>query len=233
MNELILIVDDEPKIAKLAKDYLENSGFKVLVCGNGLDALSIFRQQKPDLMVLDLMLPGMDGLDVCRTIRREAAIPIIMLTARSEEIDRLIGLELGADDYIVKPFSPKELVARVRAVMRRINGDVKLSDVLRIGELEIDLKGYRVLKNNQPVMLTRHQFDILAEMAGNAGQVFTREQLVSRLHGYSFTGIDRSIDAHVKNLRQRLEDDPANPRYILTVYGVGYKFNEGLKHDQI
>jgi two-component system alkaline phosphatase synthesis response regulator PhoP len=228
MNELILVVDDEVKIVRLARDYLETNGFQVRSTGNGNDALAIFRRERPDLIVLDLMLPGMDGLDVCRTIRRESDIPIIMLTARVEEVDRLIGLELGADDYIVKPFSPRELVARVRAVLRRVQGKVIKDGLIRVGDLEIDEKGYRVLRAGEPVELTHLQFKILVILAKHPGQAFSRSQFINRLYGHEFEGYDRSIDAHIKNLRQRLERDPANPIYISTVYGVGYKFNEGV-----
>ena len=227
MNELILVVDDERKIVRLARDYLETNGFQVRSTGDGNTALTIFHQEKPDLIVLDLMLPGLDGLDVCRTIRRKSDVPIIMLTARVEEADRLIGLELGADDYIVKPFSPRELVARVRAVLRRVQGNVARDGLIRIGDLEIDVKGHRVFRAGVPVSLTHLQFRILVTLAEHPGQAFTREQLVSRLHGHDFEGYDRSIDAHIKNLRKRLEDDPAAPVYIQTVYGVGYKLNEG------
>ena len=229
MNELILVVDDEKKIIRLARDYLENNGFQVRSTGDGTTALAIFRQEQPDLIVLDLMLPGMDGLDVCRTIRRKSDIPIIMLTARVEETDRLIGLELGADDYIVKPFSPRELVARVRAVLRRVQGKVTRDGMIRIGDLEIDVKGHRVSRSGVSVDLTNLQFKILTMMAEHPGQTFSRAQIITRLHGHAFEGYDRSIDAHIKNLRQRLERDPANPIYILTVYGVGYKLNEGIR----
>lgn len=226
MNELILIVDDEPKIVRLAKDYLERSGFRTLPAGDGITALAAARQEKPDLVVLDLNLPGMDGLDVCRALRRESSVPVIMLTARAEETDRLIGLELGADDYIVKPFSPRELVARVRAVLRRTQGEVQTTGVVRVGELEIDLNGNRVTLRGESLRVTRIEFNLLAILAQHPGQTFSRAQLIDRLHGPSDGGYDRSIDAHVKNLRRKIEDDPANPRYILTVYGVGYQFTE-------
>lgn len=228
MNELILVVDDERKIVRLARDYLQTNGFQVRSTGDGKDALAIFRHEQPDLIVLDLMLPGMDGLDVCRTIRRESDVPIIMLTARVEEADRLIGLELGADDYIVKPFSPRELVARVRAVLRRVQGNVIKDGLIRIADLEIDLKGHCVRREGESLELTHLQFKLLVAMAENPGQAFTRAQLLNRLHGHTYDGYDRSIDAHIKNLRQRLEHDPAHPTYIQTVYGVGYKFNDRI-----
>jgi len=226
MNELILVVDDEPKIVRLAKDYLEQSGFRVLPASDGPTALAAARQEKPDLIVLDLNLPGMDGLDVCRALRRESSVPIIMLTARVEETDRLIGLELGADDYIVKPFSPRELVARVRAVLRRTQGEVQTPGLIHSGELEIDLNGHRALLRGEAIRLTRIEFQLLAVLAQHPGQTFSRAQLIDRLHGVAEGGFDRSIDAHIKNLRRKIEDDPTDPRYVLTVYGIGYQFTD-------
>ena len=224
MNELILVVDDEAKIVKLARDYLEQSGFQVIAAEDGTTALAAARGERPDLIVLDLNLPGMDGLDVCRAIRRESSTPIIMLTARVEEMDRLIGLELGADDYITKPFSPRELVARVRAVLRRVQGDVQPNSIMRVGELEIDEAGRQVVRSGDVVDLTRIEFNLLTILARHPNQALSRAQLIDRLHGVSHAGYDRSIDAHVKNLRRKLEADPSAPRYIVTVYGIGYKF---------
>jgi two-component system alkaline phosphatase synthesis response regulator PhoP len=226
MNEVILVVDDEPKIVKQAQDYLERSGFRVITAGDGKTALAQARHERPDLVVLDLNLPGMDGLDVCRALRRESDVPIIMLTARVDETDRLIGLELGADDYITKPFSPRELVARVRAVLRRVHGGVHTPGLIRAGDLEIDLQGHRVTCTGEPLDLTRSEFNLLALLAQHPGQTFTRAQLIERLHGVAYDGYDRSVDAHVKNLRRKLEPDPSEPRYVLTVYGVGYKFSD-------
>jgi two-component system alkaline phosphatase synthesis response regulator PhoP len=226
MNQLILVVDDEPKISKLAKDYLEKSGFGVVTAVDGQSALTTFRHEKPDLVVLDLNLPGMDGLDVCRTLRREADVPIIMLTARVEEMDRLIGLELGADDYITKPFSPRELVARVRAVLRRAGGGIHQPGLIRAGALEIDLQGHKVSRDDETIELSRTEFNLLATLAQHPGQTFTRAQLLSRLHGVTYDGYDRSVDAHIKNLRRKLEMDAAEPKYVLTVYGIGYKFTD-------
>lgn len=223
MNELILVVDDEAKIVKLARDYLERNGFRVDSAGDGTTALAAARRDRPDLIVLDLNLPGMDGLDVCRALRRESNVPIIMLTARVEEMDRLIGLELGADDYISKPFSPRELVARVRAVLRRVQSSDAPDLVLRAGDLEIDEAGRQVTRAGAAVELTRIEFNLLAILARHPGQVLSREQLMDRLYGVSHDGYDRSIDAHVKNLRRKLEPDPSEPRYIVTVYGIGYK----------
>ncbi len=233
MNESILVVDDEPKIVKLAQDYLERAGYRVFPAGDGEAALALARHEKPDLVVLDLNLPAapgshtpMDGLDVCRALRRDSDVPIIMLTARVDETDRLIGLELGADDYITKPFSPRELVARVRAVLRRTRGGVRQPGVIRAGDLEIDLNGRRVSRAGEPVQLTRTEFNLLAMLAQNPGQAFTREQLLDRLHGIAYDGFDRSVDSHIKNLRRKLEANPLEPEYVLTVYGVGYKFGE-------
>ena len=226
MNEMILVVDDEPKIVKQARDYLEKGGFQVIVAGDGTTALAMARHERPDLIVLDLNLPGMDGLDVCRALRRDSDVPIIMLTARVEETDRLIGLELGADDYIVKPFSPRELVARVRAVMRRVRGGVHQPGLVRAGDLEIDLHGHRVARAGESIRLTRSEFNLLTVLAQHPGQTFTRAQLLDRLHGVAYDGFDRSIDAHIKNLRRKLEVAPAEPRYVLTVYGIGYRFTD-------
>jgi DNA-binding response OmpR family regulator len=224
MPQLILVVEDEPKITRLAQDYLEQAGFRTLAAGDGDAGLAIARSEKPDLVVLDLNLPGTDGLDVARELRRAGRTPIIMLTARAEEADRLIGLELGADDYITKPFSPRELVLRVKAVLRRAGGEDYQPQVIRAADLEIDLAGHRVARGGEAVSLSRMEFNLLTALARQPGQTFTRDQLLDHLHGYSGAGYDRSIDAHVKNLRRKLEPDPGNPVYILTVYGIGYQF---------
>ncbi len=226
MNELILVVDDEQRIVRQVRDYLEHGGFRVVEANDGKIALALARQAKPDVIILDLNLPGMDGLDLCRTLRRESDAPIIMLTARVEETDRLIGLELGADDYITKPFSPRELVARVRVILRRVNREGVQSGVLRAADLEIDLNGRRVLRRGEAIQLSRTEFGLLAVLAQHPGQVFSRAQLVDQLHHVAFQGFDRSIDAHIKNLRRKLEPEPVTPRYVLTVFGVGYKFAE-------
>ena len=228
MNEMILIVDDEPKIVRQARDYLEKSGYRVLAAADGPKALDTARRERPDLVVLDLNLPAMDGLDVCRALRRESDVPIIMLTARVEETDRLIGLELGADDYITKPFSPRELVARVRAVLRRVQGGMVRGQpgLIRVRDLEIDLVGHRVIRAGEAIHLTRTEFNLLSVLAQHPGQTFTRAQLLDRLHGVLYDGYDRSVDAHVKNLRRKLEADPVEPCYVLTVYGIGYKFTD-------
>jgi two-component system alkaline phosphatase synthesis response regulator PhoP len=226
MNETILIIEDEPKVSTLARDYLEQAGFRVLLASDGTTGLVITRREHPELIVLDLMLPGMDGLDVCRVLRRESDVPIIMLTARSEETDRLIGLELGADDYITKPFSPRELVARVRALLRRVKGTVYQPGVIRAGDLVIDIDAHRLTHAGENIHLTRFEFNLLQVLAQHPGQIFSRAQLLEKLHGVTFDGYDRSVDAHIKNLRRKIEADPAEPRYILTVYGIGYKFND-------
>lgn len=219
-------MEDEPKILKLARDYLVRGGYRVIEAQDGNVALEVARRERPDLVVLDLNLPGRDGLDVCRELRRESNVPIIMLTARVEETDRLIGLELGADDYISKPFSPRELVARTRAVLRRLQGGANQMGMVRAGELEIDLNGHKVVRNGAQVDLTRIEFNLLSLMAQHPGQVFSRAELLDRLHGATYDGFDRSVDAHIKNIRRKLEPDPTEPDYVLTVYGVGYKFTD-------
>lgn len=226
MNATILVIEDEPKIVKLARDYLEKSGYHVLTANDGSVGLMMARQEQPDLVVLDLNLPGLDGLDVCRELRRKSDVPIIMLTARIEETDRLIGLELGADDYITKPFSPRELVARVRALLRRVQGGLRQPGVIRIHDLEIDLDGHQVNRAGEAIQLSRMEFTLLTTLAQNPGQTFSRGQLLNKLHGIANAGYDRSIDAHIKKLRRKLERDPANPAYIATVYGVGYRFQD-------
>ena len=218
----ILVVDDEPKITQLVRDYLERAGFSVVTAGDGREALMRARTESPDLVVLDLGLPQLDGLDVTRLIRREADVPIIMLTARDDETDKLIGLELGADDYVTKPFSPRELVARVRAVLRR-RDRAGADDVLRVGDLELDVPRMRLEVAGVVVELTATEFTLLAAMARQPGRVFTRAQLLDAIHGVAFESYERAIDAHVKNLRRKIEPVPHDPRYLLTVYGVGYR----------
>jgi DNA-binding response OmpR family regulator len=225
MQALILVVDDEPKIVRLARDYLEKDGFGVLSAGDGPTALAMARSERPDLIVLDVMLPGMDGWEVCRRLRRETEVPIIMLTARAEESDQIVGLELGADDYVTKPFSPRALVARVRAVLRRSQGQVQAPAVLRLGGLDIDLPGRRASLDGQPLQLTPNEFKLLALLARHPGQTLTREQLLDELHGAAYPSFDRSIDSHIKNLRRKLQSGPDQPVSIETVYGVGYRFN--------
>jgi len=222
----ILIVEDEEQIVRVVRAYLEQAGYEVLVARNGPEGLMRVRQQRPDLVVLDLMLPGMDGLDVCRAIRRESSTPIIMLTARAEETDKLIGLEIGADDYMTKPFSPRELVARVRAVLRRVGGDEPAETLIRAANVEIDLQAHTVLVHGQSVDLTPTEFDLLVAMARHPGRVLSRAQLLDATLGEVYEGYERTIDVHIKNLRRKIEPDPRAPRYIQTVYGVGYRFQE-------
>ena len=220
----ILVVEDDMQIARTLRDYLEVAGFEVSTVGDGSAAVASARGDKPDLIVLDLGLPGMDGLDVARELRRTSTVPIVMLTARSEEADRIVGLELGADDYLVKPFSPKELVARVRAVLRRASGTTAGAEVLRAGDVEVDLPKMRARVGGQPVDLTPTEFELLATLVREPGRVFTRGQLLDALHGVTLETYERAIDAHVKNLRKKIEPEPGRPRYVLTVHGVGYRF---------
>ena len=219
----ILVVEDEGKIARLVRDDLEHAGFGVVVAGDGEVALAEARRSRPDLVVLDLGLPGRDGLDVARSLRRTSNVPIVMLTARGDETDRIVGLELGADDYVVKPFSPKELVARVRAVLRRTEA-AGAAEVLRVADVEVDLPRMRVAVAGRPVELTPTEFQLLAAMVREPGRVFTRGQLLDAVHGVAFESYERAVDAHVKNLRKKIEPVPGRPRYLLTVHGVGYRF---------
>jgi two-component system alkaline phosphatase synthesis response regulator PhoP len=228
----ILVVDDEPGIVAIAHDYLDRAGFRVITAGDGTAALRLARSERPSLLVLDLMLPGMDGLDIARSLREDPVtrtLPIIMLTARVEEADRLIGLELGADDYITKPFSPRELVARVRAVLRRAEGERDVATVLRVGDLTIDLQRRGLRRGGEPIELTATEFDLLAILAREPGRPFTRTQLLELAYDVSYAGFDRTVDAHIKNLRRKIEPDPRNPKYVLTIYGVGYKFAEDIE----
>lgn len=224
----ILVVDDEPKIVKLVRDYLDHAGFVVRVATDGMTALSLARTEKLDMVILDLGLPQMDGLDVMREVRKLSNVPILLLTGRSEESDKLIGLELGADDYITKPFSPKELVARIRVVFRRMENASNLSlDILRVADLTLDVPRMRVTSEGRQIVdLTPTEFSLLARMARYPGRVFTRAQLLDAVHGVAFESYERAIDAHVKNIRHKIEPSPSEPRYLLTVYGVGYKFSD-------
>jgi len=224
----ILVVDDEPRIAALARDYLEHAGFAVVTAATGRAALEAVRRQHPDLIVLDLGLPELDGLDVTREIRRDSSLPIVMLTARDDELDKLLGLELGADDYLTKPFSPRELVARVKAVLRRVDRQGPVGgggqDIIRAGELVLDPPRMRVELGERQVELTPTEFQLLATLAAQPGRIFTRSQLLDALHGVAFESYERAIDTHIKNIRRKLEPDPRVPRFVLTVYGVGYRF---------
>jgi two-component system, OmpR family, alkaline phosphatase synthesis response regulator PhoP len=220
----ILVVDDEPKIVQLARDYLEHAGFAVVTAPDGKSALDEVRRRRPDLVVLDLGLPQLDGLDVTRSVRADSNLPIIMLTARDDEVDKLVGLELGADDYLTKPFSPRELVARVKAVLRRTERSAEPGDVIRASDLTLDVPRMRADLAGRQIDLTATEFQLLATLAAQPGRIFTRSQLLDAVHGVAFESYERAIDTHVKNIRRKLEPDPREPRYLLTVYGVGYRF---------
>jgi len=223
MSDLILVVDDEPKIVALARDYLIKNGFRVATAADGQSALAAARREKPDLIILDLMLPKLDGREVCKILRRESEVPIIMLTALAEEIDQVTGLEIGADDYITKPFSPRALVARVRALLRRTRGEVKVPSMIRVGGLEIDSEKYRVTFKGKPIKLTPNEFKLLQLLASRPGQTLNRSQLLEDLHGTA-SSFDRSVDSHIKNLRKKLES-VSGKAMVETVYGIGYRFN--------
>jgi len=219
----VLVVDDELKIARLIQDYLEQAGFVVATASDGKGAIASARQLKPDLIVLDLGLPNIDGLDVIRALRMGSNVPVVVVTARADEADRVVGLELGADDYIVKPFSPKELVARVRAVLRRTDTAHLGAEIIRAGELPLDIPRREVRLDDKAVVLTATEFDLLHALARQPGRVFTRGQLLEAIHGVAFESYERAIDAHVKNIRRKLEPESQHPRWLLTVHGVGYK----------
>jgi two-component system alkaline phosphatase synthesis response regulator PhoP len=221
---VILIIEDEVELVKVLRSYLEQAGFSVIAAYRGDSGLAAWENRQPDLVILDLNLPGMDGLDVARQIRRKSNTPIIMLTARVEETDQLIGLELGADDYITKPFSPRVVVARARALLRRAESAAAPARLLRVADLEIDLDGHTVRRNGEPLELTPTEFNLLAALAAQPGRAFTRLQLLEASQGTAYEGYERTIDAHIKNLRAKLESDPRNPQYIETVFGVGYRF---------
>ena len=224
----VLIVDDEPAIVRLIRDYLERAGFEVVTAGNGEDAFQVFARGRPDLVILDLTLPRMDGLDVARALRRAGDVPIIMLTARTEEADRVAGLELGADDYVTKPFSAREIVARVRAVLRRAQAAAMHEDVVRVGDaIVLDAPRMHVEVDGRDVPLTATEFQLLLHMARQPGRVFTRAQLLDAVHGVAVELYERAIDAHVKNIRRKLEPDPRSPRHLQTVFGVGYRLVDG------
>jgi len=227
MPNKILVIDDEREIVKLVRAYLEQSGFKVVSAADGQEGLTVFRHEKPDLVVLDLNLPRIDGLDVCRAIRRESDTPVIMLTARVEEQDRLIGLELGADDYIVKPFSPREVVARVRTVLRRVQPAPSTPESITAADVTLDLLRHSVTVAGEPVELTPTEFDLLKTLMEYQGHAFTRQSLIEKGLGYNYEGMERTLDSHIRNLRQKIEVDPKNPQYIKTIYGVGYRLETG------
>ena len=226
-SKKILVVDDEKKIVDIVKAYLEKEGFHVFVAYEGNSVMEIVRTKNPDLIVLDLMLPGLSGWDICREIRKTSEIPIIMLTARDEAADKIVGLELGADDYVTKPFNPNELVSRVRAVLRRSSTAKPPATGLKIADLAVDIDKHTVLRAGHPVELTATEFELLKTMVQSPGRVFSRMQLLDNLQDdKAFEGYERTIDSHIKNLRKKLEVDPDKPRYIVTVYGVGYKVED-------
>ena len=228
----VLVVDDDPNIVELVKLYLEREGYRVLVAYDGLEALALARQRQPDIMVLDLLLPEVDGLDVCRILQAESEMPIIMLTAKAAEDDKLVGLRLGADDYITKPFSPRELVARVQTVLRRVGKASPQGPAeVRFADLVIDRRRHEVRLQDKVVDLTPTEFRLLEVLAGEPGRAFTRLELLDRVFGYDFEGFERTVDVHVKNLRKKIEPDPKQPAYVRTVYGVGYKLGEDLGQD--
>jgi DNA-binding response OmpR family regulator len=226
MNEKILVVDDEVNLLNVIKDYLSKESYEVFTASRGSKALEMFRDIEPDFIILDLMLPDLSGENICREIRKESDVPILMLTAKSTEDDKVTGLYIGADDYLTKPFSPRELVGRVRAILRRSRGNSELTDSLEFNnkDLCIDIPGHRVTKSGQEINLTPNEFKVLLAMAQNPRKVFSRSHLVSHAFGYDFEGYDRTVDTHIKNLRQKIENNVREPKYIVTVYGVGYKF---------
>lgn len=222
---LAIIVDDDEKIAKLIKTYFETSGFETLIARDGYTGLDAILSRQPDIVILDLMLPGIDGYEVCRRVRKESDVPIIMLTARDEEADRLVGLEIGADDYVAKPFSPREVVARAKAILRRSQKvSAKQQEIITSGRLRVDPERFEARIDNSLLDLTPTEFKLLEFLVSNAGRVFSRLQLVERVQGYAFDGYERTIDAHIKNLRKKIGDNPKAPSMIQTIYGIGYKF---------
>lgn len=229
MGKKIFVVDDEIKILEVVKSYLEREGFSVITETNGNNVLDTFKKEKPDLVILDLMLPGISGEELCKRLRQFSDVPILMLTAKVQESDKINGFSIGADDYITKPFSPRELVMRVKAILRRTTDDAPLAEIMSFNndDLVVDFKAHAVKKKGVVVNLTPNEFRILKILIRNPNRVFTREELIEKVMGFDYEGYDRTIDAHIKNLRQKIEDDTKNPVYIKTVYGVGYKFGDG------
>lgn len=226
MPQTILVVDDEPQIVKALRSYLEQSGYRVVTAPDGVLALAQYKHEKPDLILLDLNLPQLDGVEVAKRLRAFTNVPIVMLTARVEETDTLIGLEIGADDYITKPFSPREVVARVRTVLRRATAAPATPEVIRVSDLTIDLTKHTVLRGSESLALTPTEFNFLVAFAREPGRAFTRLQLLEAAQGDAFEGYERTVDAHIRNLRAKVERDTRQPKYVLTVFGVGYKFTE-------
>ncbi len=228
MKRKILLVDDEKTLVKALTFNLEKEGYQVIPAYEGEEALKKMEAENPDLLILDLMLPGLDGFEVCRRVRKNYDIPIIMLTAKGDDIDKILGLELGADDYITKPFNPRELLARVKAILRRSNAqNSSIKNLIKIQDLQIDLYQHRVRVKDQEIDLTSKEFALLNLLASNPGRVYSREQLLEQIWGYNYYGDARTVDVHIRHLREKIEMDPSNPRYILTVWGTGYKFREG------
>lgn len=228
----IMIVEDEKEIADLLKDYLVEEHFEVIVAKDGLEAVRLFRETRPQLMILDIMLPHLNGIEVCRTIRSESSIPIIMLSAKKSDVDKILGLGIGADDYVVKPFSPGEVIARVRAQLRRVNqlsSPMPQSDLIRYQDLELDLKAYEVSVRNRPVSCSAKEFEVLRFLALHPNQVLTREQIFQNVWGFDERGDLNTVTVHIKKIREKIERDPANPTLIKTVWGVGYKLDGGLR----
>lgn len=225
MSQLILVVDDEISLVKVVRGYLEQAGYQVVTASNGREALFAAREHQPDLIILDLMMPVMDGFAFIREYQREGSTPIIALTARMDEMDKVLGLEMGADDYITKPFSPRELVARVRAILRRAGGAQPESNMLRAGALTLDRDARIVVANGQECELTPMEFGLLETLMSNPGRAFSRMELLERTQGFAYDGYERTVDVHVKNLRKKIEEDPGSPVHILTVFGVGYRFS--------
>ncbi|RQD73933.1 MAG: DNA-binding response regulator [Candidatus Syntrophonatronum acetioxidans] len=228
MKRKILLVDDEKTLVKALTFNLEKEGYQVIPAYDGEEALKKMEGENPDLLILDLMLPGLDGFEVCRRVRKNYDIPIIMLTAKGDDIDKILGLELGADDYITKPFNPRELLARVKAILRRSNTqNSSIKNLIKIQDLQIDLYQHKVRVKDQEIDLTSKEFALLNLLASNPGRVYSREQLLEQIWGYNYYGDARTVDVHIRHLREKIETDPSNPRYILTVWGTGYKFREG------
>ncbi len=222
----ILVVDDEKRIVEIVKAYLERDSYKVFIAYDGKSAIELARKEHPDLIVLDLMLPEISGWDVCRALRKESNVPIIMLTARDDTTDKIVGLELGADDYVTKPFDPKELVSRVRAVLRRYEGKPTSQSIINTGDLSIDIERRTVRRGDAVIELTSTEFDLLQVLAESPGRVYTRMQLLDRIQGEAYEGYERTIDSHIKNLRKKIEPDPNHPKYVITIHGAGYKLEE-------
>lgn len=228
MSQLILVVDDEPKLVSVVRGYLEQAGYEVVTAGNGREALFATRDHQPDLIVLDMMMPVMDGLSFLREYQKEGSAPIIALTARVDETDKILGLEMGADDYITKPFSPRELTARVRAVLRRTGGAQPESKLLRAGNLLLDEDAHIIKLNNSEIELTPMEYNVLYTLMSHPGRAYSRMELLEHAQGFAYDGYERTVDVHIKNLRKKIETDPSQPDYVLTVFGVGYRFNPNL-----